>query len=80
MAERLAHLPATTLGGLRAKASALLGCAPVDGNGDYIWRAHHHLLGWWLARDLVGDHVAAGRRSWTARADVTGAGQWERCR
>jgi hypothetical protein len=58
MAERLADLRAATLGGLRAKARAVLACAPVDRNGDYVWRVHHDLLGRSLARDLVGDEAA----------------------
>ena len=64
IAERLADLRAATLGGLRAKARALLACAPVDRNGDYVWREHHDLLGWSLARDLVGDEAVdrASRR------------------
>src|SRR4051794_19092295 len=47
--ERLADMRAATLAGLRAKARALLACAPVDRDSDYVWRERQDLLGWSLA-------------------------------
>jgi hypothetical protein len=58
MAERLAVMRATTLAGLRAKARALLACARLDRDSDDDWSNVDEVLGWSLARDLLGSEVA----------------------
>ena len=57
MAERLADLRALRWARCGPRRG-LLACAPVDRNGDYVWREHHDLLGWSPARDLVGEEAA----------------------
>lgn len=55
---RLSDARATTLEGLRAKARALLVCARFDHDGQRYWTSDDDIMGWSLARDLVGDELA----------------------
>jgi hypothetical protein len=54
----VSDMRATTLAGLRAKARALLVCARTDHDGNRYWTSDDDIMGWSLARDLVGDELA----------------------
>jgi hypothetical protein len=54
LSEQIADMRATTLEGFRAKAAAMLTYTGHYVNGEPIWTNHDELLGWSLARDLVG--------------------------
>ena len=59
LAEKIANLRATTLEGLRAKATVLLGYVGYREDGESpLWDNHDELLGWSIARDLLGDAAA----------------------
>jgi hypothetical protein len=59
LAEKMADLRATTFEGLRAKATVLLShSAYLAGGERSIWENHDELLGWSIARDLLGDATA----------------------
>jgi hypothetical protein len=58
LAEKMADLRATTFEGLRAKATVLLYSAYLAGGERPIWENHDELLGWSIARDLLGDATA----------------------
>ena len=59
LTEEIADLRATTLEGLRAKATVLLSYCGyrTDSEGPY-WENHDELMGWSIARDLLGDEAA----------------------
>src|SRR4051812_44367637 len=54
LVERVSDMRATTLAGLRAMARALL----ADHDGEHYWTRDDDIMGWSLARDLVGDELA----------------------
>jgi hypothetical protein len=59
LAEKIANLRATTLEGLRTKAAVLLAYAGYHADGESpLWDNHDELLGWSIARDLLGDAAA----------------------
>lgn len=59
LAEEMAELRATTLEGLRAKAALLLSYSSYLADGErLLWENHDELMGWSLARDLLGDEAA----------------------
>ena len=59
LAEELAELRATTFEGLRAKATVLLAYSGyLEGGERPLWDNHDTLLGWSMARDLMGDEAA----------------------
>lgn len=58
LAEEIAKLRATTMPGLRVKASVLLAYSKYDLEGTVHWTDHDELLGWSIARDLLGDEAA----------------------
>jgi len=59
LAEEMADLRATTLEGVRAKATVLLSYSGyLEGGEKPLWDNHDTLLGWSMARDLLGDEVA----------------------
>jgi hypothetical protein len=59
LAEKIADLRATTLEGLRAKATVLLSYSGyLEGGEKPLWDNHNELLGWSIARDLMGDEAA----------------------
>lgn len=63
LAEEIAELRATTMEGLKAKASVLLAYSGYLINGDLCWSNHNELMGWSIARDLCGDEAAKPRES-----------------
>lgn len=54
LSERVAKMRATTMAGYQAKAAALLTYVQRNIRGGPIWSNHDELLGWSLARDLLG--------------------------
>ena len=59
LTEEIADLRATTLEGLRAKATVLLSYSGyLEGGKSPIWTNHDALMGWSIARDLLGDEAA----------------------
>ena len=59
LAEEIADLRATTFEGLRAKATVLLAYSGYLECGERpLWDNHDTLLGWSIARDLMGDAAA----------------------
>lgn len=54
LSEQVAVMRATTPAGFRAKAAALLTYVGRKIDGGPIWTNHDELLGWSLARDLLG--------------------------
>jgi hypothetical protein len=59
LAEEIADLRATTFEGLRAKATVLLAYSGyLEGGERPLWDNHDTLLGWSIARDLMGDEAA----------------------
>ncbi len=58
LAEEIAELRATTIPGLRVKASVLLAYSKYDLEAKVHWTDHDELLGWSIARDLLGDDAA----------------------
>jgi hypothetical protein len=59
LAEEMAELRATTLEGLRAKAAVLLSYSSYLADGErLLWENHDELMGWSIARDLLGDATA----------------------
>jgi hypothetical protein len=59
LAEAIAALHAATLEGLRAKATVLLSHSGYKADGTTPeWETHDELLGWSIARDLLGDEAA----------------------
>jgi hypothetical protein len=59
LAEEMADLRATTFEGLRAKATVLLAYSGyLEGGERPLWDNHDTLLGWSIARDLMGDAAA----------------------
>ena len=59
LAEVMADLRATTFEGLRAKATVLLAYSGyLEGGEKPLWDNHDTLLGWSIARDLMGDATA----------------------
>jgi hypothetical protein len=59
LAEEMADLRATSFEGLRAKATVLLSYSQyqIDGENPF-WSNYDELLGWSLARDLLGEEAA----------------------
>ncbi len=66
VAEAMAEVPGRTLSGLRAKAGVLLCYAEYDSDGSLMWTSRDELLGWSIARDLLGD-AAPPATDWGAR-------------
>jgi hypothetical protein len=58
LAEAIADLRATTVVGLQAKAAVLLAYIQYDSEGQVHWTDHDELMGWSIARDLLGDGAA----------------------
>lgn len=58
LAEAIADLRATTIVGLRVKAAVLLAYSQYDLDGQLHWTDHDELMGWSIARDLLGDEAA----------------------
>jgi hypothetical protein len=59
LAEEIADLRATTFEGLLAKATVLLSYSGyLEGGEKPLWDNHDTLLGWSMARDLMGDEAA----------------------
>ena len=59
LAEKIADLRATTLDGLRAKATVLLAYTGYRMDGaSPLWDNHDELMGWSIARDLLGAEAA----------------------
>jgi hypothetical protein len=58
VAERVADLRATTTDGLKAKAAILLSYSGYMADGSPLYTNHDELLGWSIARDLLGDEAA----------------------
>jgi hypothetical protein len=59
LAEVMAELRATTFEGLQAKATVLLSYSGyLEGGEKPLWDNHDTLLGWSIARDLLGDATA----------------------
>ena len=59
LAEKIADLQATTFEGLRAKATVLLSYSGYLENGENpLWDNHDELMGWSIARDLLGAEAA----------------------
>ncbi len=58
LAEAIANLRATTIVGLRVKAAVLLAYSQYDLDGQLHWTDHDELMGWSIARDLLGDEAA----------------------
>lgn len=54
IAEEMADITATTIEGLRAKASVMLVYTCHWADGSPIWTNHDELMGWSLARDILG--------------------------
>ena len=54
IAEEMADLTATTIEGLKAKASVLLSYQGHWADGSPLWDNHDELMGWSIARDLLG--------------------------
>jgi len=57
LAEAIAQLRAVTISGLRVKAAVLLAYSQYDLNGKLHWTDHDELMGWSIARDLLGDET-----------------------
>jgi hypothetical protein len=59
LAEEIADLRASTLEGLRAKATVLLSYSGyLEGGESPLWDNHDELMGWSIARDLLGAEAA----------------------
>ena len=54
LAEAIAQVRAMTISGLRVKAAVLLAYSQYDLDGKLHWTDHDELLGWSIARDLLG--------------------------
>jgi hypothetical protein len=59
LAEAIARVGATAISGLRVKAAVLLAYSQYDLNGKLHWTDHNELMGWSIARDLLGDEAGA---------------------
>jgi len=60
LAEAIAQLRATTISGLRVKATVLLAYSKYDFDGKLHWTDHDELMGWSIAQDLLSDETASG--------------------
>ncbi len=58
LAEAIADLRAATIVGFQAKAAVLLAYIQDDHDGQVHWTDHDELMGWSIARDLLGDEAA----------------------
>ena len=58
LAEAIADQRAITVVGLRVKAAVLLAYSQYDLEGQLHWTDHDQLMGWSIARDLLGDETA----------------------
>ncbi len=58
LAETIAGQRANTVVGLRVKAAVLLAYSQYDLAGQLHWTDHDELMGWSIARDLLGDEAA----------------------
>jgi hypothetical protein len=58
LAEAIAEQRAATMVGLWVKAAVLLAYSDYDLDGQLHWTGHNELMGWSIARDLLGDDVA----------------------
>ena len=58
LAEAIADQRAITVVGLRVKAAVLLAYSQHDLEGQLHWTDHDQLMGWSIARDLLGDETA----------------------
>ena len=58
LAEAIARLRATAISGLQVKAAVLLAYTQYDLDGKLHWTDHDGLMGWSIARDLLGDEAA----------------------
>jgi len=57
LAEAIAQLRAVTISGLRVKAAVLLAYSQYDLDGKLHWTDHDELMGWSIARDLLGEET-----------------------
>jgi hypothetical protein len=57
LAEAIAGRRATAISGLRVKAAVLLAYSQYDFDGTLHWTDHDELMGWSIARDLIGDQA-----------------------
>lgn len=75
LAEAIAHQRATTIAGLRVKATVLLAYSQCDLEGQLHWTDHDELLGWSIARDLLDDRIISSSevRERTSTTDGPGA-------
>ena len=71
LAEAIADLRATTIVGLRVKAAVLLAYIQYDHNGQVHWTDHDELMGWSIARDLLGDDAARPSEARSERPPVS---------
>jgi hypothetical protein len=58
LAEAIADRRAATVVGLQVKAAVLLAYCQYDVDGQLHWTDHDELMGWSIARDLLGDEAA----------------------
>lgn len=58
MAEAAANIPAATMDGMKAKCRIMLDYMQQYSDGALIWGGHDELLGWSLARDILGAEAA----------------------
>ena len=62
LAEAIAQLRAMTISGLRVKAAVLLAYCQYDLDGKLHWTDHDELMGWSIARDLLGDETDSDKK------------------
>ena len=53
--EQIADMRAATMEGTKAKARAMMAYMFKTFDGDLLWSNHNELLGWSIARDLLGE-------------------------
>ena len=58
LAEAIANQRAATIVGLQVKAAVLLAYSQYDVDGQLHWTDHDELMGWSIARDLLGEAAA----------------------
>jgi hypothetical protein len=58
LAEKVADLRATSLEALKVKAAMLLFYSGYLIDGSVMWSNHDELMGWSIARDMLGDEAA----------------------
>lgn len=55
ISEEVADMRAATLEGMKAKARVMWGYLGKTSDGELLWSSHEELLGWSIARDLLGE-------------------------